>query len=156
MLDARHAFISAYLKGEEAKIVTARHIDMMAKTSSIENALAIIAETDLGNYLEGAPIKTFGNLDECLWSYLGRQISDIEAFKFLPDDILKVMRAYLLKYDVHNIKAALHGRLSGKSANMIPLGIIYNCGLLNELSGARDTGSIIEMLVQCQLGDYIP
>lgn len=154
MLDTKYAFISAYLKGGEAKAMTADHVNMMAKTSSIREALASIADTDIGDYLEEVPIKTFDDLDEYLWRYLAEYIAHIEAFKFLPGDILKVLRAYTVKYDVSNIKAALNGILTGKKANMIPLGVIYNYGLLDELSSAENIGGIIELLIKCKLGDY--
>ncbi len=154
MLDARYAFISAYLKGAEAKVVTPDHVARMAKTSSIRDALAIITDTDIGDYLEEVPVKTFNDLDEYLWRYLGECVTHIEAFKFLPGDVHKVLRAYIVRYDVSNIKAALHGILTGKKANMIPLGIIYNYGLLGKLSSAENIDGIIELLIKCKLGDY--
>lgn len=154
MLDARYAFISAYLKGGEAKVVTPDHVARMARTSSIRDALAIITDTDIGDYLQQVPARTFDDLDECLWRYLGECVAHIEAFKFLPGDVLKVSRAYIVRYDVYNIKAALHRILTGKKANMIPLGIIYNYGLLDELSAAEDIDGIIELLIKCKLWDY--
>jgi len=138
LLDARHAFISAYLKGAEAKVVTPDHVAKMAKTSSIRDALAIITDTDIGDYLEEVPIKTFDDLDEYLWRYLGECFAHIEAFKFLPGDILKTLRAYIVRYDVSNIKAALQGISTGKKARSIPIGVIHNYGLLDELFVAKD------------------
>lgn len=154
MLDARHAFISAYLKGGEAKVVTPDHVARMAKASSIQDALAVITDTDIGDYLEEVPVKTFDDVDEYLWRYLGKCIAHIEAFNFLPGDVHKVLRAYIVRYDVSNIKATLHGILTGKEANMIPLGSIYNYGLLDELSSAEDIDGIIELLIKCKLWDY--
>ena len=154
MLDARYAFISAYLKGGEAKVVTPDHVARMAKTLSIRDALAIITDTDIGDYLEEVPVKTFDDMDESLWRYLGGCIAQIEAFKFLPGDVLKVSRAYIVRYDVSNIKVALHGILTGKKANMIPLGTICNYGLLDELASAEDIDGIIELLTKCKLWDY--
>jgi len=155
LLDARYAFISAYLKGGEAKVVTPDHVARMAKTSKIRDALAIITDTDIGDYLEEVPINTFDELDECLWRYLGECIAHIEAFRSLPCDILSVLRIYIVKYDIANIKAALHGILTGKKANMISLGIIYNYGLLGELSSAKNIDAIIEVLIKCKLEDYV-
>jgi len=154
LLDARYAFISAYLKGAEAKVVTPDHVARMAKTSSIRDALAIITDTDIGDYLEEVPVKTFDDLDEYLWRYLGECVTHIEAFKFLPGDVHKVLRAYIVRYDVSNIKAALHGILTGKRANMIPLGGVYDYGLLGELSSAENIDGIIELLIKCKLWDY--
>ena len=69
MLDPRYAYMSAYLKGEEPKVVTSEDIRKLSRASNIQDALAIIRETDVGSYLEEMSIKTFDDLDECLWGY---------------------------------------------------------------------------------------
>ena len=156
MLNPRYAFISASLKGEESKTVTSEHIDKMMAASNLQDALAIIRETDVGSYLEGLPVKTFDDLDQCLWSYLAQRIQYVESFKFLPKDIRKLSRAYVVKYDVANIKAALQGIAIGKKASMIPVGTIHNNGLLDELSKAENVDDLIQLLTKCKLGDYVP
>jgi V/A-type H+-transporting ATPase subunit C len=156
VLNPRYAFISACLKGEEPKTVTSEHIDKMMTAPNLQDALAIIRETDIGSYLEELPVKTFDDLDECLWRYLAQRISYVESFKFLPKDVLKLSRAYIVKYDVSNIKAALQGILGGKKASLMPVGIIYNSGLLDELSNAENADDIIQLLIKCKLGDYVP
>ena len=156
MLNPRYAFISACLKGEEPKTVTSEHIDKMMTAPNLQDALAIIRETDIGSYLEELPVKTFDDLDECLWRYLAQRISYIESFKFLPKDIPKLSRAYIVKYDVSNIKAALQGISTDKKALMIPVGIIHNNGLLDELSNTEDVDDITQLLIKCKLGDYAP
>lgn len=156
MFNPRYAFISACLKGEEPKTVTSEHIDKMMTASNLPDALAIVRETDIGSYLEESPARTFDDLDECLWRYLAQRISYVESFKFLPKDVLKVSRAYIVKYDVSNIKAALQGISTGKEARMLPVGIIHNNGLLDELSKAEDVEDITKLLTRCKLGDYVP
>ncbi len=156
MPNPRYAFISACLKGEEPKTVTSEHIERMATASNLQDALAIIRETDIGSYLEESPVRTFDDLDELLWHYLARRIDYVESFKFLPKDVLKVSRTYVVKYDVSNIKAALRGISTGKEARMIPVGIIHNNGLLDELSKAENVDDIAQLLVKCKLGDYVP
>ena len=146
--------MSAYLKGEEVKVVTPEHVDRMARTSSVNDALATIAGTDIGDYFQEVPIRTFDDLDECLWRYFREYLAHLEAFKLLPNDMRKVLRAYLLKYDVLNIKAALYGTLMGKRAHMIPLGTIYNHGLLDELSSIENIDGIVELLIKCKLASY--
>jgi V/A-type H+-transporting ATPase subunit C len=156
VLNPRYAFISACLKGEEPKTVTSEHIDKMATASDLQDALAIIRETDIGSYLEESPVKTFDDLDEYLWRYLSQRIRYVESFNFLPKDVLEVSRTYILKYDVSNIKAVLQGISGGKKASMIPVGIIHNNELLDELSNAEDMDAIIQLLIKCKLGDYVP
>jgi V/A-type H+-transporting ATPase subunit C len=156
VLSPKYAFISACLKGEEPKTITAEHIDRMVTAPSLQDALATIRETDIGSYLEGLPVKNFDDLDERLWGYLAQRIRYVESFKFLPKEIPKVSRAYVVKYDVSNIKAALQGISGGKKPSMIPVGIIHNNAMLDELSNAEDEDSIIQVLIQCKLGDYMP
>jgi V/A-type H+-transporting ATPase subunit C len=156
VLNPRYAFISACLKGEEPKTVTSEHIDKMMTASNLQDALATIRETDIGNYLEESPVKTFDDLDEYLWRYLAQRISYVESLNFLPQDVPKLSRAYVVKYDVSNIKAALQGISGGKKASMIPVGIIHNNALLDELFNAENVDAIIQLLIKCKLGDYVP
>lgn len=154
MLDTRYPFLSAYLKGEEARLVTSNHIDRMSKVSSVRDIFGIIKETDIGGYLDGELIETFDDLDEHLWLYFSECLERIEWFKPVPTDILKILKAYTVKYDVLNIKAAVQGISSGKQARRIPIGVIHNYGLLDELFGAENVDDIIELLTKCQLGNY--
>ncbi len=156
MLNPRYAFISAFLKGEETKIVTSEHIDKMTTVSNLQDALAIIRETDIGSYLEESPVRTFDDLDEYLWRYLAGRIRYVESFNFLPKDVLEVSRAYIVKYDVSNIKAVLQGISGGEKTSMIPVGIIHNNELLGELSNAENVDAIIQLLIRCKLADYVP
>lgn len=156
MLDPRYAFISAYLKGEEPKVVTSEHIDRMSAASSIQDVVAIIRETDIGSYLEGLPVRTFDDLDEYLWRYFAQRINHIESLKLLPKDMLKVSRTYVVKYDISNIKAILQSISAGKKIRTIPVGIIYSSGLLDELSNAENIDDIIQLLIKCKLASYVP
>jgi len=149
-----YAFISAYLKGEEAKIVTSSHVSDMAKVSDIQGVLGSIRESDIGNYLEGVTAKTFDELDGHLWAYFGGCLERLEWFQTLPADIGKILKAYITKYDVLNIKVTLQGMLTSRKAKMIPVGVIYSHGLLDQLSNAGDVGDIIKILTECKLEDY--
>ena len=154
MLDTRYPFLSAYLKGEEARLVTSDHIDRMSKVSSFQDILGIIKETDIGGYLNEVLVETFDDLDEHLWLYLGGCFERVEWFKPVPSDMLKILKAYKVKYDVLNIKAALRGISTGKPIRRIPIGTIHTNGLLNELSGPENIDSIIGVLTRCKLGEY--
>lgn len=156
MLNPRYAFISACLKGEEPKTVTSEHIDRMMTAPTLGDALATIRDTDIGSYLEESPVRTFDDLDECLWRYLAHRIAYVESFSFLPKDVREVSRAYIVKYDVWNIKAVLQGISGTERTSMIPLGVIHNNESLDELSNADDVDTIIQLLTRCKLGDYAP
>ena len=154
MTNAKYAFMSAYLKGAEAKIVTSEHIDRISKTPSLQDVLEIIKDTDIGGYLEEAVIKTFDDSDKYLWKYFGECLERLKGLKLVPADILKVLEAYIVKYDVLNIKAAWQGISIGKKASLIPVGVIYGHGLLDELSGAEEVDAVKKVLVESKLGAY--
>ena len=156
MFDAKYPFISAYLKGEEAKIITSEHVNSMSMASNIQDALGAIRETDIGSYFEELDAKSFDDVDGYLWRYFAQRINYIDSFKLLPEDILKISKAYLAKYDVLNIKATLQNISTGKKSHMIPIGIIHNNGLLNKLSAAQNLDNITKILTRCKLGNYIP
>jgi V/A-type H+-transporting ATPase subunit C len=156
VLYPKYAFISACLKGEEPKTVTSEHIDKMKTASNLEDALAIIRETDIGSYLEGSPVRTFDDLDEHLWRYLAQRVRYVESFHFLPRDVLEISRAYVVKYDVLNIKAVLQHLSGAQKTSMVPVGIIHNNELLEELANAEDVDAIIQILIRCKMGDYVP
>ncbi|MFC1952229.1 V-type ATPase subunit [Chloroflexota bacterium] len=154
MLDARYPFFSAYLKGQEARLVTSDHINNLSKVSNPRDVLDTIKETDIGSYLDGVLVETFDALDEHLWMYLGGCIERIEWFKPVPTDILKISKAYIEKYDVLNIKAVLQGITTGEQTRRIPIGIIHNLGLLDVLFTTENVESVIELLTGCKLGNY--
>jgi len=154
LTSAKYAFMSAYLKGAEAKIVTSEHISRMSKTPSFRDVLEIVKDTDIGRYLEEAVIKTFDDSDRYLWKYFSECLERMKGLKLVPADILKVLDAYIVKYDVLNIKTALQGVSTGRKANMIPVGVISGHGLLDELSWAESVDGIKRVLVDCKLGAY--
>jgi vacuolar-type H+-ATPase subunit C/Vma6 len=154
LLDTRYPFFSAYLKGEEARLITSSHINRMSKASGLRDIVEVIKETDIGDYLDRVPVDTFAGLDEHLWIYFGECVRRIEWFKPVPADMLKILKAYIVKYDVLNIKMAAQAISSGGQFRKIPIGAIHNQGLLDALSSAENADDIIELLNRCQLGSY--
>jgi len=150
----KYAFISAYLKGAEPRIVGSDHIGRMSAAADVADALAAIRDTDVGGYLEEKQIDSFDDVDRYLWEHFTQRIDDVEAFRFLPGDILKISRAYVTKYDVLNIKSVLRGLSAGRKARAVPAGVIYRNGLLDKLIAAESTEDIIQLLVDCELGNF--
>lgn len=154
MPDGNYAFMSAYLKGAEAKTVTSDHISRLPKTASPRSVLEIIKDTDIGRFLEEMPIETFDDLDRYLWQYFSQCLEELERLKLMPADMGKILNTYRVKYDVMNIKAVLLGISAGKKANLILAGVIYSRGLLDELSRAEEVDDVIKLLIECDLGAY--
>jgi V/A-type H+-transporting ATPase subunit C len=153
LISPRYAFISAYLRGKESRGIGALHLDGMLQKSTLRDALEVIRNTDVGDYLSKKRTKTFKEIDHCLWRYLG---DDLKRIKQLnpPFDILLLTDQYLRKYDVLNIKIALRSVFMEKKAPMVPLGLMDHLGLLEELSIAKSIDEIAHVLLKCDLGDY--
>ena len=157
MLDPRYAYISAYLKAEEPNIFATKHLSRMIGISNIRDIQSIIKETDIGNYLEGVSFNNFEDLDQSLWRYFVYCIKEVESFKFIPDDVKKLSTTYMEKYDVENIKAVLQGFGSNFNRNpIIPVGILHDNELLDELSCAENVADVTEILTRSRLSHYIP
>ena len=154
MPDAKYAFISAYLKGAEVKIVTSDHIDKLSKTASPQEVLEAIRDSDIGKFLEEVPIETFDDSDKYLWQYFGQRLDELDWLKLMPSDMRQILGAYRIKFDVMNIKAALLGISTGKKVDMVSVGAIYSRGLLDELSEAANVDGVAAVLRGCDLGAY--
>jgi len=158
---AKYAFMSAYLKGAESKVLTPEHIDRISRVSSVPDAMAsvrevleIIKDTDAGRYLEEALVKTFDDSDRYLWHYFSDCLERLGRSKLVPEEVRRVLSAYVVKYDVINIKASLQAITAGRKTGLVPVGIIHSQGLLDELSRVEAVSDVIGVLRECRLGDY--
>lgn len=157
LISTRYAFTSAYLKGEEARSVVSDHIDdIIHRSKTVNDILDVIRDTDIGEYLSESAaggMKTFTEFDDLLWRYLGDCLERFLRFS-LPSDFIDIIDAYSTKYDILNIKTVLRGSLAEETALLVPIGNIDKQGYLEELSKAKSTVEIAEVLVKADLGDY--
>lgn len=154
MTSTRHAFATAYLKGEEARVVDSEHIGHLLRVSDIQSALAVIKDTDIGGYLEEVPLRTFDEIEEHLWAYFRERLERLDGFQLLPSGMSQVLKAYIVKYDVLNVKTALWAVSTGTHLRLIPIGSIHGHGLLDTLAQARDVEDIAETLTSSGLSNY--
>lgn len=157
-INTRYAFTSAYLKGEEARSISAEHIDgMFQRSMSLQDILDSIRETDIGAYLleftSGGGTKTFDGMDEFLWEYFRGCLERLKRFE-IPRDMVRMLDSYIKKYDIANIKTSLRKVLADKTAEMSPLGTLYSEEYLEALSNAKSIEEISEVLESCKLDDY--
>jgi vacuolar-type H+-ATPase subunit C/Vma6 len=156
VLDPRYAYMSAYLKAEEPKMVGANHMDRLSRVTSVPDAIGIIRETDIGAYLEGVTVRGFDDIDAALWQYLANRIAHVEAFKYLPDDMRKVSRAYVVKFDVANVKSTLQGIATGDKTPLLPLGVIHDSGFSDDLQSSETVQDVADILTRSRLADLAP
>ncbi len=156
VLDPKYAYMSAYLKAEEPKSVSRGHIDRLSRVTSVPDAIGIIRETDIGAFLEGVSAKNFDDIDHALWDYFAGRIAHMEAFKSIPSDMLKVSRAFVVKYDVANVKAVLQGIVTGDKTPLIPIGILHNEGMLEEMDTAEALQDVADVLTRARLSQFAP
>lgn len=154
MISTGYAFASAYLKGEEARLITSEHVARMSNAPSIQGVLEIIRDTDIGSYLREVALISFDDVDQCLWDYFRHCLERLEWFKMFPADLLKILKAYVVKYDVSNAKAALWRVARGSEVSMIPVGTLHSCGLLDRLANAENLADVIDPLDRCELRNY--
>ena len=154
MSDPRYSFISAYLKGEEAKIVTNEHLSKLVKSPEIDDIMTVIEGTDIGDFLSEFTFTSFDEIDGTLSRYLGHCVTRIQAFRFIPGDVVTVLKAYTRRYDVLNIKAALQRLTTGSRFRIIPIGTIHDCALLDNLLMIENAEDITEILNTCGLTEY--
>jgi V/A-type H+-transporting ATPase subunit C len=152
--NGKYAFMTAYLKGEEARLVSPAHFERLLRAKDVPDAVDIIKDTDIGGFLASVLFTNFDEADRALWSYLDDCLKRIERFDETPKDMQKLIDAYMAKYDVLNIKAALAAVASGKKAIFIPLGALHRSGWLGELGNVRDINGLKTILVNGGLGDY--
>lgn len=148
--------LAASLKGKEAKCVTEVHVLEALKKKSFADAVEVFLNTEIGSYLSEriATITTFTDLEENIWNYLSYDIAYIE--KYLPEEALLLLKQYLVKYDLANIKQVLR-RITEKSIHptkLVPLGLIYEQGLLKKLDEAASIDEIADIAKIAGLYDY--
>lgn len=156
MLDPRYAYMSAYLKAEEPKMVAGNHLDRLSRTTNVADALGVIRETDIGAYLEGTTVRGFEDIDQAMWTYFAERIAYIEAFKYMPADMRSVSRSFIVKYDVINVKATLQGIVTGEKTPLIPIGAICDAGFLDDLNESETMQDVADVLTQSLLPDFVP
>jgi len=155
LINTRYSFMSAYLKGEESRSVTFEQIgEVLQRSATMLDALEIIGETDIGEYLLDRPIKTFDDADEILWAYLDECLRRLDGFD-MPSDMSRIAHLYVEKYDVLNIRIALRIILKRVPSSLVPLGAIHSGGYLQELSTVREKDELFSIVAACGLGDYI-
>lgn len=157
LTSTHYAFTTAYLRGKEARGVVSDHIDgMLQRSVTTQDALDVIKDTDIGEYLletTSGGIKDIDDIDECLWGHLGNCIERLRRFE-IPSDMMHMLDAYIRKYDVLNIKTALRMVLMDKTSSFVPLGYIHDEGYLEEFSNVKSMDEISEILEKCNLDDY--
>jgi vacuolar-type H+-ATPase subunit C/Vma6 len=150
-----YAFISAYIKGEEAKIISPEHLNTVINAENIEEVIDSVRDTDVGSYLEGLEINTFDDVDEQLWIYLNNCLTRITWFQNVPKAACAMLQAYVRKFDILNIKTALQNIISGEKTEGIPAGTIYNEGLLYDLTDAGSLDDVINVLSSAKMSEYV-
>lgn len=127
----------------------------MLKAINVNDLLEMIRGTDLGDYLSKHNINDFNEFEEKLWQYIDESVSFIKWLKPVPKDMLRLIDAYLLKYDILNIKTILAKLSYQQEVRLVPLGQIHSAGRLNELEIIEDMDSLNQLLRDCELDTLI-
>ena len=140
--------MTALLKSHEAKIVGREHLDRLSASGDPRAALR---DTDIGAWLEGARWRDAAERDLALWEYLAETLETIELRRFFPRDVRRFGRAYLMKYDVANIKAVLQGFALEQAPQLLPIGVLHARRALGELATASSREELEDVLTRAGL-----
>jgi vacuolar-type H+-ATPase subunit C/Vma6 len=152
--DTCNPFMTAYCKGAEARMIGTDHLPRMLKAPGVKDLVAAVHDTDLGRYLEEHLPAGFDDADECLWRYLDGCFGALERLTRFPREMREILAAWLLKYDLANVTAALRGIGSGRAARMIPIGVIHARGGLEALAAAQDADTVASIVSECKLATF--
>jgi len=154
MLDPRSPFMTALLKSQEARLVGRDHLERLASGAVRTDAHGLLRDTDIGAWLEGASWRNAEERDRALWHYLAETLGAIELRRFFPPDARRFSRAYLLKYDVANIKAVLQSLTQGDPPRLVPIGVLHAKGRLDELAAVQGREDLEDVLTRAGLRNF--
>lgn len=150
----RFAFLTAVLKAREAKGVDRDTLEeLILRAGSMAEAVDFMKDTDLGGFLAEYGAASFDEMDDLLWKYLGRYFGRIRNLR--PDpSVIRLIERYLHRYDVANIISALRAAVFQRPAHMIPVGTLFDQGLLNDLSRVQSPGEAVSVIVMGGMAEY--
>jgi vacuolar-type H+-ATPase subunit C/Vma6 len=154
MLDPRNPFMAALLKAQETRLVNETHLERLAPAGGGADLRAVLRDTDIGTWLEGVSWRDAEERDRALWRYLAQVIVSLEARRYFPRAARRFSRAYLLKYDVANLKAALQGLALGHRPRLLPIGAMHLHDRLEDLAAAQSPDEVAEVLTASGLRNF--
>jgi len=149
-------FLTALIKGEEAKMVSEAQLEEALEKGDVSEAKGALGGTRLGDFLLATKTDSMRELEAALWAHLSDCIGELLSFSAIPRDLARIIRAYSMKYDLFNLISALRGLLygAGPPVSFVPLGIMGEMGLLAELTNIGDLKDLCALLSAHGLGIY--
>ncbi len=151
----KYAFLSSALEGKLTRSVSEEQFVSMLNKKNIYDALVSISNTDIGEFMHNkiSPETTLDETEQLLFKYLWNEITFIENVGI--EEVNEVVDKYILKYDLQNIRFTLRSLFYGKEiSSLLPIGILYKRGLLDELSTAKNFKEVVYVLGKASLSDY--
>ena len=97
IFNSKYPFMTAYLKGEEIKLVTSEHMEKLLRVTGVPEAIDVIKETDIGHFLDSVLITSFDEADRALWFYLDDCLRRIDRYDQTPKAYAKTDRCIYVK-----------------------------------------------------------
>lgn len=145
--------------------------------ASAEALLAQLRDTELGEWLAGERWQDAAGRDRALWSAYAALVGGLAAQAFVPPEARRFMRAWLLKFDLFNLKATLqrfaldkpHDSAATPSAatpsaatpanplarTLLPVGTLHAAGQLEALAETTEMPALRELLRRTGLGLFV-
>ena len=151
MLDPRTPFMTALLKSQQGRLVDRERLERLQGLHDVADAVGQLQDTEAGAWLEGRRWRNARERDLVLWDYLSETVGKIELRRFFPPDARRFSRAYVLKYDVANIKAALQGLVEEQEPFLLPIGVLHAKRRLEALAAAGSREELEDVLTRAGL-----
>lgn len=148
MFDPRVPFMNALLKSHEMRVLGQAQLERLGTPGVRADARDVLRDTDIGAWLDGTSWPNARERDLALWRYLSESLERLELRRFFPPEARRFGRAYLLKYDVGNIKAVLQSLALDHPPQLLPIGVLQARGRLAELAAVRDPEALVETLTR--------
>lgn len=160
--DTDYLYVSAFIWGNESKLLSQERIDRMLEAKTYDDAVKVLEECDYGDLSEFVPAE----LEDKLADRRARMMRDL--FSIAPDtDIVNVFR---VKYDYHNVKVLIKSeamnvdgaRLMSDAGRITPkvLSEAYRQGIYTSLPKAlsdamQEAKDVLARTGDPQLSDFI-
>ncbi len=151
----RYAFLISAIEAKLTRSIRRDQFLSMLDKKSIYDALVSISDTDIGEFMRNkiSPDITLADAEYLLYDYLRSEIYFIKSNKI--NEVNRLIDSYILKYDLQNICFITRALFYEKeNIELIPIGLLYERSLHEELLHASDFKDIVYTLRKASLYDY--
>lgn len=151
-----YALVAPIIESRKLRTLKKEHAAEIAGVPEISDAIARMESIDLSVFLSEIYHENLSanDLEFFLWQFLANEVSFL--YEKIPGEARLVLDAYLNKYDVSNIKAAIRKIFSTFAGRIIgvPLGLVSRSGKLGKLLQCNSLDEVSLLLDSLSMNGY--